>query len=69
MVDKYDYKNNIKVTSTPHGDVVITMNKAAHTTLIISLYEAIRAQQQEGRNATAEDITKLREAIDIEEGE
>lgn len=69
MVDKYDYKNNIKVTSTPHGDVVITMNKAAHTTLIISLYEAARRQEQEGRKATAEETYRLREAIDIEEGE
>ena len=69
MVDKYDYKNNIKVTSTPHGDVVITMNKAAHTVLLISLYEAIRTQEQEGRKATAEDTARLSEAIEIEEGE
>lgn len=65
----YDYKNNIKTILTPNGDVTITMNKAAHTVLILALYEAARIQEQEGRMATAKDTNRLREAIDIKEGE
>lgn len=69
MAGLYDYEKNVKTTFTPNGDVVITMNRQTHTTLLISLYEAIRAQEQDGRKATAEDTARLREAIDIEEGE
>ena len=63
MESVYDYKNNIKVIETCRGDVVITMNKEAHTILSIALYEAAQRQKQEGRTATAQDTDRLREAI------
>lgn len=69
MNNPYDYKNNIKKVITPKGDVVITMNREAYTVLIISLYEAAKRQEEDGRKSTARDTDKLREAIDAREGE
>ena len=55
----YDYKNNIKLTKTVNGDVVMTLNEPILTTIINCVYDSIEMCKEDGRLATAEDIKKL----------
>lgn len=59
MKSIYDYENNIKITTTPNGDRVITMNHQILTSIINHLYDAATLQEKEGLKATAEDTKKL----------
>lgn len=65
----YDYKNNIKITTTPNGDKVITMNEAILTKLCNDIFEAQMAQQNRGLEATAKDTNELWQALAHEVGE
>lgn len=64
MTSIYDYKANITVTTTPHGDKVVTMNDAIFTSIKNCLYDAAQLAKQEKLDATAEDIMKLWSAFD-----
>lgn len=65
----YDYKKNIKVVTTPNGDVVITMSKSIHTVLMNDLFDAHLSQEDRKHDATAKDTLELWRAIDIKDKE
>ena len=64
MTNIYDYKANIKVITTPHGDKVVTMNDAIFTLIKNCLYDAAELQKKEGHDATSEDTMKLWDSWD-----
>lgn len=59
----YDYQANITVTTTPHGDKVITMNGPIFNKLLNDIFDAHMHQQSEGLDATAENTIKLWQAL------
>lgn len=69
MLDIYNYKKNITITTTPNGDKVITMNRQILVTLINSVSDASDLQKSKGLDATAEDTHELWRALIDKEGE
>lgn len=65
--DIYNYQANITVTTTPHGDKVITMNDAIFTKLLNDIFDASRHQQEEHLDASAEDTIALWRALAAKE--
>ncbi len=59
----YDYQANITLTTTPHGDKVITMNGPIFNKLLNDIFDAHMHQQSEGLDATAKDTIKLWQAL------
>lgn len=45
MLDIYNYKKNITITTTPNGDKVITMNEAILISLINCISDASEFQR------------------------
>lgn len=68
MLDIYNYKKNITITTTPNGDKVITMNRQILVTLINSVSDASDLQKSKGLDATAEDTKELWRALIEKEG-
>ena len=65
----YDYKSNITVTTTIHGDKVITMNSAIFDRMLNDISDAHIHQHDKHLDATARDTQELwRALIDKEEG-
>ena len=60
----YDYQDQIKITTTPDGKKVVTMNEAILTRLFICLTDAANNQAAKGYDATARDTLALRDALD-----
>lgn len=69
MTSIYDYKNNIKVTTAPNGDVVITMTKKIHTVLMNNIFDAHLDQERRDLGATAKDTLELWEALEVKDKE
>lgn len=63
MKNIYDYQNNIKVTTTPNGDKVITMNEQILRSIRNHLFEAVESYEAKGLDATAKDTIELWEAL------
>ena len=63
MEDIYNYEKHVKVVTTPSGDKVITMNDAIFMSMIVALYEGRDHQEQDDRNATAENTQSLINAL------
>lgn len=59
----YDYQNNIKVTTTPNGDKVITMNEAIYVELLNHVFDASRYQESQNHKATAESTLEMFDAL------
>ena len=59
----YDYQNNIKVTTTPNGDKVITMNEAIYVELLNHVFDASRYQESQNHKATAESTLEMWDAL------
>lgn len=65
----YDYKANITVTTTIHGDKVITMNSAIFDKMLNDIFDAHIHQHDKHLDTTARDTQELWQAlIDKEEG-
>lgn len=63
MKNIYDYQNNIKVTTTPNGDKVITMNEEILTSIRNHLFEVADKYEAEGFKALAKDTMELWRAL------
>jgi len=63
MIDIYNYRKNITITTTPNGDKVITMNDAILTFLINCISDASAYQRSKGHNATADDTKEMWKAL------
>lgn len=63
MANIYDYKENIKVITTPKGDKVITMNDEIFTMLCNRVWEASESQREHNLLNTAKDTLKLWEVL------
>jgi hypothetical protein len=63
MLDIYNYRKNITITTTPNGDKVITMNDAILTALINHIDDASEFQRSKGYGATADDTKELWRAL------
>lgn len=63
MLDIYNYRKNITITTTPNGDIVMTMNDAILTSLINYIHDASELQRQQGYSATAESTKALWRAL------
>lgn len=61
--DIYNYQANITVTTTAHGDKVITMNDAIFTKILNDIFDAQMYQQSKELDATAEDTKRLWQAL------
>lgn len=61
--DIYNYQANITITTTPHGDKVITMNDAIFTKMLNDIFDAQMYQYDKKLDATAEDTKKLWQAL------
>lgn len=59
----YDYEANINIATTPHGDIVLTMNDAIFTRIINDIYEASLSQDKKGLTATSRDTLNLWRAL------
>lgn len=59
----YDYQKNIKVTTTPNGDKVITMNEAIYVELLNHVFDASRYQDSQNHKATAESTLEMYDAL------
>lgn len=59
MNEIYNYKENIKIATTPNGDKVIVMNKEIFTSLRNCIYDAAEQRKQQGYEATAYDTMKM----------
>ena len=68
-IDYYNYRKNISVVTTPHGDKVITMNSAVFDLLVNHLYDAAKLQEIDGHKATSEDTKELWRALNDKEEE
>ena len=68
MLDIYNYRKNITITTTPNGDKVITMNRQILVTLINSVSDAAHYQKNKGLDATSEDTLELWRALIEKEG-
>ena len=69
MLDIYNYRKNITITTTPNGDKVITMNKQILTSMINCLDDASEFQRSKNLNATADDTHELWRALIEKEGD
>ena len=69
MLDIYNYRKNITITTTPKGDKVITMNKEILTFLINCVSDASDYQRSKGYRATADDTEEMWKALMEKEGE
>ncbi len=58
-INYYNYKKNISVVTTPNGDKVVTMNNEVFVSLVNSISDAAKLQENEGHTATSEDTKKL----------
>lgn len=59
----YDYEANINITTTPNGDIVLTMNDAIFTKIINDIYEASLSQDKKGLTETSRDTLNLWRAL------
>ena len=66
MNDIYNYKNNINVTQTPNGDVVITMNREIYVELMNHIWDASKYQESQNHNATAESTMEMWDAMNYD---
>lgn len=55
----YDYKNNVKITTTPNGDKVITTNEAIYISILNRLFDAAEYQKSRNLDASAKDTLEL----------
>lgn len=55
----YDYQNNVNVTTTAHGDKVITMSEEIFTEMCNYLYDASEHQKENKLLATSERTMEL----------
>lgn len=63
MTRLYDYENNIKITKTPNGDYVLTMNDAILTAIENAIHEGAEHQKEDDRIATSSDTMRLLRAL------
>ena len=59
MKSIYNYNDNITVTKSVSGDVVITMNKEILTVLINRVADSAHNQMEKGLEASANDYYEL----------
>ncbi len=69
MKSIYDYNENITITKTPRGDVVMTMNEEILTVIMNRIHDAAQFQKERGFEATAEDTMEIWKAIVDKEGD
>lgn len=69
MLDIYNYRKNITITTAHNGDKVITMNRQILVSMLNSLCDASDFQKSKGLGATAEDTKELWRALMDKMGE
>ena len=62
-MDNYNYKENIKVITTPNGDKVITMNSQIYVALLNNLYDAHYHHEEHNRQTLVDDAIRMWKAL------